>query len=65
MSFWIRVTVNPNGLVSATTYSESTGGKPLNQLKTSCGTSVSQALRAMAADMAKGGKTYEANRNPA
>jgi hypothetical protein len=51
MSFWIRVDVIESGDVIATTYSQSSSGNPCSAIRKRHGSTVSQALRSLAAAM--------------
>jgi hypothetical protein len=51
MSFWIHVDVCEKGEVTATTYDLNAAGSPRSQIRVRRGTTVSQALRSLAAAM--------------
>ena len=51
MSFWIKVDVCQSGEVTATTYNEDSTGGPKNSIRFHTGSTVSQALWALASSM--------------
>lgn len=51
MSFWIKVDVLESGDVNVTTYDRDITGSPRNPIRHRCASTVSQALRLLAAAM--------------